>query len=227
MSTSEKDVGYTGGQAFAESGASACRAKANIKRLLNTKNKWKELVVNKKMGLAGLLLVLLWGTISVAQGRPAPPPSRYGYTLKIDTKALPTGVTAREVRTGNLARYFIKNTSDVPLVINERFQGDRLVSGAKLVSGKVFHYFPNGVPMQGKQHLKGWQAPFGDIEQTLLSLPKDPAKIYEGRKPGLSKKLPPSEPYQIPANYDGKPYKIKVMIHYHLNPAYDAHNSEK
>jgi hypothetical protein len=194
----------------------------------NVMNQRKSQAMHEKMSIAGLLLLLLsWGNIGVSRERPAPPPSRYTYTMTIDAKSVPEGIIVREVRTGNVPRYFIKNTSDVPLVINERFQGDRLVSGAKLVSGKVFHYFPNGVPMQGKQHLKGWQAPFGDIEQTLLSLPKDPAKIYEGRQPGLSKKLPPPEPYQIPANYDGKPYKIKVMIHYHLNPAYDAHNSEK
>lgn len=182
--------------------------------------------MNQKVTLVGLLLVSMsWGSSSVARDRPAPPPSRYGYTLSIDAKSLPDGITVREVRTGSMARYFIKNTSDVPLVINERYQGDRLISGAKLVAGKVYHYFPNGVPMQGKQHLKGWQAPFGDIEQTLLYLPKEPAKIYEGRKPSLSKKLPPPEPTEIPATYDGKPYKIKVTIQYHLNPAYDAHYS--
>ena len=128
---------------------------------------------------AGLTLQLsLSGTPGYAQrrGRPAPPPSRYVYTLKIDAKSLPKGVDVRTVGTGNTSRYFIKNTSDKPLVINERYQDKRLVSGAKLVSGKVYHYFPNGVPMEGKRHLKGWQAPFGVIKETLLSLPKESAR---------------------------------------------------
>jgi len=156
------------------------------------------------------------------RGRPAPPPSRFGYSLKIDLDSLPKGVTVREVRKGQTSRWFISNASDVPLVINERFQGDRLVTGTKLVSGKVYQYFPSGVPMAGKKHLKGWQAPFGEIKETSLRLARDPGKIYEGRKPGLSKMLPTPEAFSIPAKYGGKPYKIKATIHYHLNAAYDG-----
>lgn len=182
-----------------------------------------------KLMLAGLSTALLFSaTFSDARDRPAPPPSRYGYVLKFAaTKSLPTGIAIREVSDDLGTRYFIKNTSKVPLVINQRFQNECLVSGAKLVSGKVYQYFPNGVPMEGKQHLKGWQAPFGDIEETLLQLAKEPAKIYEGRKPGLSKALPRPEAVAIPANYDGKPYQIKATIHYHLNKAYDAYYAEQ
>ena len=64
--------------------------------------------------------------------------------------------------------------------------------------------------------------PFGDIEETLLYLAKEPTKIYEWREPGLPKTLPPPEPFTIAAKYDGKPYEIKGTIHYHLNDAYDA-----
>ena len=169
-------------------------------------------------------VLLLSGTVCFAQGRgrPAPSPSRFRYTLKFDTKSLPKGVVIRSAPFQKTVRYFIKNTSDVPLIINERYQAKRLVSGAKLVSGKVYHYFPNGVPMAGKRHLKGWQAPFGVIKETLLTLPKDPVTIYKARKPGLSKKLPLAENSTIAAKYNGKPYKIKLSIHYHLNPAYDV-----
>jgi hypothetical protein len=184
--------------------------------------------MHPKLGLAGLsTALLLSATFSDAGGRPAPPPSRYGYVLKFDARSLPAGVTIREVSDKLGTRYFIKNTSDVPLVINQRFDNERLVSGAKLVSGKVYQYFPNGVPMEGKQHLKGWQAPFGDIPETLLQLAKEPAKIYEGRKPGLSKDIPRPEAAAIPATFDGRPYEIKVTIHYHLNKAYDAYYAEK
>ena len=148
--------------------------------------------------------------------------SRYGYTFDIDTKSLPKGVTVRTIRTGKTSRHFIKNTSVKPLVINEKYQLKRLVAGTKLVSGQVYQYFPNGVPMQGKTHLKGWQAPFGVIKETLLSLPKDPMKIYDGRKPGLPKKLPPPESATISAKYNGKQHPIKITIRYHLNPKYDA-----
>lgn len=184
--------------------------------------------MNPKLGLAGLSAVLLFSaTFSDARDRPAPPPSRYGYVLKFDAKSLPAGITIRELSDNLGTRYFIKNASATPLVINQRFDNERLVGGTKLVSGKVYQYFPNGVPMQGKEHLKGWQAPFGDIPETLLQLAKEPAKIIEGRKPGLSKDLPPPEAAAIPATYDGKPHEIKVTIHYHLNKAYDAYYAEQ
>ena len=179
--------------------------------------------MNRVVCLIAVSAVFLGSAVSTqGRGRPAPPPSRYGYTLKIDPDSLPKGVTVREARNGQTSRWFIANASDVPLIINERFQGTRLVTGTKLVGGKVYQYFPSGVPMAGKKHLKGWQAPFGDMKETSLRLARDPGKIYEGRKPGLSKALPAPEAVSIPAKYDGKPYQIKVTIHYHLNPAYDA-----
>ena len=130
-------------------------------------------------------ILLICGTLCHAQGRgkPAPPPSRYTYTLKIDEKSLPKGVTVRESDDAAPRRLFIANSSDVPLVIDERFQDKRLVTGTKLMGGKVYHYFPNGVPMEGKTHLKGWQAPFGDIPETILHLPRDHDKIAAGRVP--------------------------------------------
>jgi hypothetical protein len=112
-------------------------------------------------------------------------------------------------------------------VIYERFQGETLVSGTKLVSGKVYQYFPNGVPMEGKTHLKGWQAPFGEIKETVLYLPKEPSKIYEGRKPDLPKDLPAPEPFSIPGKLDGKPHELKGTVHYRLNDEYDAYYKDK
>jgi len=177
--------------------------------------------------LASLALLAIGFTgLGHAQGRPAPPPSRYGYSLKFDADSLPAGVKLREVRDGQ-PRHFISNAGDRPLVINAKFQNDVLIAGTKLVSGKVYQYFPTGVPMEGKTHLKGWQAPFGDIPETLLLLPVDPAKIYEGRQPGLSKELPPPEPFSIPATYDGKPHAIRGTVHYHLNAAYDEFHPAK
>ena len=88
---------------------------------------------------AMLIMVFSPVLIGYSRERPAPAPSRYGFTFKIDAKSLPKGVLVREVRNESSIRYFIKNTSDVPLIINERFlQNDRLVSGAKLVFGRVF-----------------------------------------------------------------------------------------
>ena len=136
-----------------------------------------------------LLATFVALVIGYGRERPAPTPSRYGFTFEIDAKSLPKGVTVREVRNASSVRYFIKNTSNIPLIINERFQNDRLISGAKLVSSKVLNYFPNGVPMVGKRHLKGWQAPLGEIPETLLHI-KEPKKIYEGRNLGLRRNCP-------------------------------------
>ena len=54
-----------------------------------------------------------------AQRKPAPPPSRYTYTLEFDEKSLPEGVTIRTVSDDLGTRYFIKNVSEKPLVIKE------------------------------------------------------------------------------------------------------------
>jgi hypothetical protein len=158
---------------------------------------------------------------ALARDKPAPPQSRYAYTFKVDEKALPKGVTVREVADGKSSRYFIKNAGATPLVINEIYSNEKLVGGTKLENGKVYGWFPSGVPMEGKTHLKGWQAPFGDIEETPLTLPREPAKITDGRKPGLGKDVPKPEAYSIKATYDGKPYEIQGTIHYRLNEAYD------
>lgn len=184
--------------------------------------------MNRIRFLLGISLLAIGATV-FAQGRekPAPSPSRYSYTIKYDLESLPAGVTLREAKNGPMQQWFIANAGETPLVLFERFQGETLVSGTKLVAGKVYQYFPNGVPMEGKTHLKGWQAPFGEIKETLLYLPNEPAKIYEGRKPGLSKDLPPPEAVAIPAKYDGKPRDIKATVHYHLNEAYDAFYRDK
>ena len=160
------------------------------------------------------------------RGRPAPAPSRYSFTFKVDTASLPQGVSVREVASGQSIRYFIKNTSHVPLIVNQRHQKDRLVSGNKLVSGKVYQYFPDGVPMEGQRHLKGWQAPFGEIKETVLAL-QEPSKIYDGRKPGLGRDVPPAEPYAVPATFNGQPFQIQGTVHYQLNKAYDAYHPTK
>jgi hypothetical protein len=182
----------------------------------------------KRLTRQSIALALIFSFVltSVARDRPAPPPSRYGFSFKIDARLLPKGVTLREVRTETSIRYFIKNTGNVPLIINERFQNGRLVGGSKLVGGAVLNYFPNGVPMAGKRHLKGWQAPFGKIPETLLHI-KEPKKIYEGRKAGLTRILPKAEPHSIPANLGGNPFKIKGTIHYHLNKVYDTFHGIK
>jgi hypothetical protein len=158
--------------------------------------------------------------------RPIPPPSRYKYSIKIDLDSLPEGVTISEIgEIGEIGsiRLFIANSSDKPLIINEIFNMDQLVAGSKLIADKVYQYYPSGVPMAGLSHLKGWQAPFGDISSTLFYLPKEPHKIYEGRKRYLSIDLPDPEPISIPINYDGQPHQIKVLIHYHLNDLYDKY----
>lgn len=163
----------------------------------------------------------------LAQGRkPAPPPSRYRYTLKFDAESLPKGVKIREVKQKGHTQYFISNAGATPLIIHERYDNEVLAAGTKLVDGKTYSYFPNGVPMEGKTHLKGWQAPFGDIPETILMLPMEPSKIYEGRKPGLSKDLPKPEKFSIPAKFGEKSRPLEGTIEYHLNEAYDGLKKE-
>ncbi|MEX2213807.1 MAG: hypothetical protein WD768_06755 [Phycisphaeraceae bacterium] len=175
-----------------------------------------------RLTLPVLLLGLFIASAAHAQRRPAPQPSRYRYTLEFDKETLPQGVEVREVKIGELRRYMVKNTSNTLLIFNEKFSADKLVAGDKVVAGKAYHYYPNGVPMEGKQHLKGWQAPFGDMEEAAILLEKDPDKIHQGRKPGLGKELPAPEKTVIATKYGDKPYDLKVTIHYHLNSAYDA-----
>jgi hypothetical protein len=67
-------------------------------------------------------VALICGADLYAAGRPAPPPSRYSYTLKIDPASLPKGVTVRAPEDGKTSRYVITNTSDVPLVRKRRIR---------------------------------------------------------------------------------------------------------
>lgn len=168
----------------------------------------------------GVLLAFV-SFVAEARDKPAPPPSRYTYSIKVDEKSLPKGVSVREVVTGGNPRLFVKNAGELPLVIGEIYSNNMLVSGTKLQNGKVYGWFPNGVPMEGKTHLKGWQAPFGDIAETILMLPREPGKIAEGRNPGLGREVPKPEAAVIQTNYDGQPHEIKIIIHYRLNEAYD------
>jgi hypothetical protein len=184
---------------------------------------------------SGMMFLGAWvGLVAMAyecsaqgRGRPAPPPSRYTYTLHVDAKSLPEGVKIRESDDDLPQRLFLSNASETPLVIDEKFSGEMLVAGTKLVGGKVYNYFPSGVPMEGKQHLKGWQAPFGDIPETILRLARDPERIAVGREPGLGRELPEPEPFSIPAKYGDKPHAITGEIRYQLNPAYDAFYKKK
>lgn len=171
--------------------------------------------------LLALAVAAVLPSVALAQRKPAPPPSRYVYSFEVDPDSLPEGVTVREARDGETVRHFIRNTSDKPLIIDMRMQDGRLVGGNKLVNGKVYGYFPSGVPMEGKTHLKGWQAPFGDLKETVLVLPREPETIYKGRTPGLGREVPPDEEYDLPVEYDGKPHAIKLKIRYRLNPEYD------
>ncbi len=164
--------------------------------------------------------LILMGGISARAERPAPPVSKYTYTFQIDTASLPKEVQARKAEDRLAPRYFLKNEGAKPLVIDQRFQDGKLVGGTKLVDGKVYGYFPNGVPMEGKTHLKGWQAPFGDIEEAVLTLPNEPAGIALGRAADAADKPPPSEAVTIPVRYNDEPYELKGTIHYRLNEAF-------
>jgi hypothetical protein len=142
--------------------------------------------------------------------------------LHVEADSLPKGVKVRESDDDLPARLFLSNASETPLVIDERMQNDRLVAGTQLLGGKVYHYFPSGVPMEGKTHLQGWQAPFGDIPETLLRLPRDPDEIAAGRAAGLGRELPQPQAFSMPARYGDKSRPITGEIRFQLNPAYDA-----
>ena len=72
--------------------------------------------------LCSILLLISFVRPVPAQrrGKPAPPPSRYTYTLTVDPKSLPEGVKIRESNDDLPRRLFISNASDKPLVIDER-----------------------------------------------------------------------------------------------------------
>ena len=93
-------------------------------------------------------VIFLMGTVNIssANRRPAPPPSRYAYSFQVDAKSLPKGVSVRTATIGTTTRHFIKNQSDIPLIINERFHLKRLVAGTKLVSGESLFLFSKRRP---------------------------------------------------------------------------------
>ena len=81
--------------------------------------------------LSSFALIALAITLApaIARDKPAPHPSRYRYTLEFDAKSLPEGVKVRQHMIGEIARYFVKNTSDKPLIFNEKFSNEKLVAG--------------------------------------------------------------------------------------------------
>jgi hypothetical protein len=154
--------------------------------------------------------------------RPAPSPSKYAYSLQVDLNSLPPGVTIHPTQVGN--GWWLANDSDRPLILEERFAPDgQLDWGIKLVSGKIYHYYRSGIPMVGKEHLKGWQeVPL----HPRLQLAQTPSKINEGRwSADLPEELPPSEAFAIEVNYDGQPHKITGLINYHFNELFDSFQS--
>jgi hypothetical protein len=108
--------------------------------------------------------------------------------------------------------------SEYPTTLHfPRFHSDR---GSQLVSGKIYHYYRSGIPMVGKEHLKGWQE---DPLHPRLQLKEASIKIYEGRwNPDIPKELPSAEAFAIAVNYNGQPHKITGLIHYHFNELFDS-----
>ena len=172
--------------------------------------------------------LFLCASATAFQGRPtgdkpAGPPNRWNCTYTFDQKLLPKGVTLKQDPKHGI--WWIANNSDVPLVINAVYSNGKLAGGAKLVSGQVYHYFPTGIPQEGKQHLKGWQMLAKEITNWMITDYPAASKAFDGQDGKLKRDtpIPPPEPFALKVEYHGKPYHLNGTITYSLNEAYDVH----
>jgi hypothetical protein len=177
-------------------------------------------MTNKIASLIAALVLI--GVLDSGNGyayRPAPPPSRYLYELSFD--ALPKGVSIRAVGEGESRSYLVTNAGDIPLIVNERFDGrGEREWGEKLVSGTALHYFRDGVPQAGRENEKGWVKTV--LTEAQLTSREAEDVVAQGREPGLKGSVPPKRSFIIDATYGGKPYAITGTVTFRLNPAYKA-----
>ncbi len=148
----------------------------------------------------------------------------------LDVSGLPEGVQVDS--TGPLPR--LSNPGSTPLVLFRDDSSPRSLPAAdlpwtglplrmpvaRLVDGQSFHYFESGVPMEGKQHLKGWQNPFG---QTSELLPVPPATLSPAG-PGRPETLDPigPEPFELRVYWGAEERSLKGEWVYAPNADYDA-----
>jgi hypothetical protein len=68
----------------------------------------------RTVNLAGVVAsVLCCGATVYAQGRPAPPPSRYGYALKIDADSMPAKYDGKPHEIKGFIHYHLNDAYDV------------------------------------------------------------------------------------------------------------------
>jgi hypothetical protein len=148
--------------------------------------------------------------------KPAPARSRFRFQLEIDPKSLPEGVVVEKREVQKIFQTWIRNTGKTPL---ERLHLDgqgQPWGGTRLAEGKVYGYFPNGVPMAGKEHLKGWVLSEG-VEWQQIIPDQEPAGIAMGRQDG-SLEVPTPDSFSQEWTYGDKKWTITGRIVYSLNP---------
>lgn len=136
----------------------------------------------------------------------------YVATAVLDAATLPAGVEV--VAQGYLPR--LANRSSTPLDLLD----PDLAPIDRLVDGKAFHWFARGVPVEGMQHLVGWQNPY-DIDSALLNVPPPAAMTAgPGRPPELTP--PPPEAFAVPTFHGPDLVVLRGVWQFDLDPGYDA-----
>jgi hypothetical protein len=154
--------------------------------------------------------------------RLAPPPSRFKYDFIVDPTTLPSGVTCETIRSASgYLQNWIKNSSEIPFQCFENDYLGRTILGFKLVDNKVYVYYPNGIPIVGKTHIKGWVL-WEHTDRHLLSFDGSLMAIYNAQQPGLpvTTPLPPDEIVTFLWDFGGREWTISGTIVYAIDENY-------
>lgn len=173
-----------------------------------------------------LVIITLLFFISLSSAERQKPVSRFNYDLIIDKTTLPKEIIC-EIRqstdTESRIQTWIRNPSNIPFQTTQKDALGHIVRGTKLVDGKVYGYYQNGVPVEGGNHLKGWVV-HEEVDKYMMILNKSPEGALLGMEKGLADNtpLPADESVSFFWDFGGKEWIIKGKVVYSINKSYDA-----
>lgn len=147
------------------------------------------------------------------------PASRRIVDVEVNPQSLPNGVIVTRKNASGLPIisnasttalvFFIENKPEAAETPRPADTGlpEGLYPTQKFEAGKVYTYYQSGVPMQGLEHLTGWQNP-ENITESLLPVQSDPECLRDESQFSAKKD------FSVDAFYGGQRITIRGQIVY-------------